>query len=88
MIISELKNFTNETQCDESTSLFGEDGILDSMGLVNLVVNLEERIHEEYNIFVTLADERAMSRTESPFRSIRTLAAYIDELIKEVGGNV
>ena len=88
MIISELKNFTNETQCDESTSLFGEDGILDSMGLVNLVVNLEERIHEEYNIIVTLADERAMSRTESPFRSIRTLAAYIDELIKEVGGNV
>ncbi len=53
------------------------------MGLVNLLVCIEERIEDEYNLSVTLADEKAMSRKNSPFRTISTLCEYINEVIKE-----
>jgi acyl carrier protein len=65
------------------TPLFGSNAVLDSLGLVNLIVVLEERIEDHYGVSVTLANEKAMSRTSSPFRSVSTLAEYINELIRE-----
>ena len=63
------------------TRLFGEN--LDSMGIVFLVTDLETAISDEFDINLTLADERAMSQKTSPFRSIKTLAKYINTLITE-----
>ena len=73
---------------NEETGIFGDEGILDSMGLVNLVVALEERINDDYNISITLVDERAMSRSKSPFRTVGDLAKYIQELLHEEGVDV
>lgn len=66
---------------DADTLLFGEN--LDSMGIVFLVANLESKIHETFDIQLTLADERAMSQKTSPFRSVKTLTKYIELLIRE-----
>lgn len=66
----------------EDTSLFGEN--LDSMGIVFLVTDLESRISDELEVDLTLADERAMSQKTSPFRSVKTLANYVNSLIEEV----
>lgn len=66
----------------EETSLFGEN--LDSMGIVFLVTDLESRISDELEVDLTLADERAMSQKTSPFRSVKTLANYVNSLIEEV----
>lgn len=65
------------------TVLFGESGKLDSLGLVNLIVSTEQKIEEEFGVVITLADERAMSQKNSPFRTIGTLADYISLLLKE-----
>ena len=65
----------------EDTLLFGEN--LDSMGIVFLVTDLEERISEVFDINITLADERAMSQRTSPFRSVKTLTKYTQKLIDE-----
>lgn len=65
----------------EETSLFGEN--LDSMGIVFLVTDLESRISDELEVDLTLADERAMSQKTSPFRSVKTLANYVNSLIEE-----
>ena len=70
-----LKNPTNDTV------LFGKN--LDSMGIVFLVTELEERISDEFDIDVALADERAMSQKTSPFRSVKTLTKYVQTLITE-----
>jgi len=86
--VEELSNIENVIVTNSETKLFGSDGLLDSMGLVNLVVNIEERIQEEYKISILLADERAMSRSQSPFRTLSTLAKYIEELLREEGLNV
>jgi acyl carrier protein len=67
----------------EQTKLFGGDGILDSLGLVSYIVNVEEVLEDEYGISVILADEKAMSRRTSPFSRISYLVDYIIELIKQ-----
>ena len=48
-------------------------------GLVNLVVELEELIQDDYGITITLADEKAMSRRTSPFSRVKYLIDYIKE---------
>jgi len=66
---------------NENTRLFGEN--LDSMGVIFLVTDLEAAISNEYEIDLTLADERAMSQKTSPFRTVKTLAKYVEQLISE-----
>ena len=66
------------------TVLFGNKGRLDSLGLVNLLVIVEENIQDEFDISLTIADERAMSQKQSPFKNIGTLANYIDMELKEM----
>ncbi|WP_298817372.1 acyl carrier protein [Chloroflexus sp.] len=71
---------------DEQTILFGKGAPLDSLALVTMIVDLEQRLEEEYGITLTLADERAMSQRNSPFRTIRSLVDYLERLIAEESG--
>ena len=63
-----------------STRLFGRDGLLDSLGLVSVVVEVEQRLSDPG---ISLMDDRAMSQERSPFRSPETLADYILALLSE-----
>lgn len=63
------------------TILFGAKGRLDSMGLVNFIVGVEQRIEEDFQKPVSLTDEKAMSQRNSPFRTVGTLVDYIAELL-------
>jgi hypothetical protein len=67
----------------ENIKLFGGDGLLDSIGLVSFVVEVEESLEDEFNVSVILADEKAMSRRTSPFARISYLADYILEVVNE-----
>ena len=60
--------------------LFGPGSCLDSLGLVSLLVDIEEAFHAA-GVDVTLSDERAVSRTRSPFRSVPAMVSYISELL-------
>jgi acyl carrier protein len=64
-----------------TTKLFGEGGLLDSMGLVSLV------IEEQLKVNVRLADEKALSQRHSPYRSVGTLVAYAKQEIDARSGN-
>ena len=83
-IIKFLEEFLKE-ELEESielsldSRLFGGGGPLDSMALVNLVVDLEELIEDDYGKTITLADEKAMSRRTSPFSRVQNLIDYIQE---------
>ena len=66
------------------TILFGEGGNLDSLGLINLVVAVEQNIEDEFDVTITLADERAMSQERSPFMNVGSLAEYIEILLDEI----
>ena len=60
----------------EDTILFGKEGVLDSMGLVTLIVAVEQAIEDRYEKAAGLADEKAMSQAKSPYRSVATLAEF------------
>lgn len=66
---------------DESTLLFG--GQLDSVTVVSLIVELEEQIADHCGVSITIADDRAMSQQRSPFRTVGSLADYIQGLVTE-----
>jgi acyl carrier protein len=67
---------------NEATRLFG--GALDSVGLVSLIVELEQQIADRGEASITIADDRAMSQKRSPFRTIGSLADYVQGLMMEV----
>ena len=65
------------------TFLFGDSGVLDSLGLVNLIVVTEQKIEEEFGVAITLADERALFQEEdSPVETIERLSDYICLLLE------
>ena len=65
------------------TVLFGKSAKLDSMALVTLIVAVEEKVEEEFGVLLTIADERALSQKNSPFRTVTIFADYISLLLKE-----
>ena len=67
------------TESDEK--LFGDQGKLDSLGLVELVVAVEEHVADDLGVTVTLADEKALSRHRSPFRTVGDLVDFVDEIV-------
>lgn len=77
-----LQNDTNISK-DENTKLFGSESELDSLSLVNLIIDLETILSNDYELDISLTDDRAMMREVSPFDSIKSLAEYIDELVSE-----
>jgi acyl carrier protein len=65
------------------TRLVGPQPVLDSLHLVSLLIMIERELEDTFGLALTLANERALSMHESPFRTIESLANYIDILINE-----
>lgn len=63
--------------------LYGPSSRLDSLAFVTFIVLAEQQIDDEFHVTLTLADEKAMSQKNSPFRSIGALAEYIAELLEQ-----
>ena len=88
-IIKFLEDFLKE-ELEESielsldSKLFGGGGPLDSMALVNLIVDLEELIEDDYGKTIILADEKAMSRRTSPFSRVKNLIDYVQEQLNSI----
>lgn len=76
-IEKQLSNFSY----NENYKLFGGDGVLDSMDLVQLIVQIESDLFEKYSIEISIANERAMSKRNSPFSKIKYLLEFIIEEI-------
>jgi D-alanine--poly(phosphoribitol) ligase subunit 2 len=66
-------------------ALIGQEAQLDSLGLVNLIVLVEEKIQQQFGVGITLVDERAMSQSKSPFRTLGTLAEFVEEQLADHG---
>jgi acyl carrier protein len=63
--------------------LYGAGGGIDSISLVNLIVSIEQLVEERFNKTIILADDRAMSQFNSPFKSIESLLLYVEKLVNE-----
>ena len=67
-----------------SSRLIGSHSLLSSIELVSLIVGIEQKLADEHEIFITVADERAMSFERSPFRTVESLTDYVVMVISEL----
>jgi acyl carrier protein len=65
------------------TVLVGKDAVLDSLGVVSLIVEVEQRVESEHGVSVTLANDKAMSQRNSPFRTVSVLAEHVVAMVAE-----
>ncbi|HVG30780.1 MAG TPA: hypothetical protein VM864_13815 [Pyrinomonadaceae bacterium] len=65
--------------------LYGKGGKLESIDLVGFIIEVEEKVKEEFGVSITIADERAVSEQNSPFLTVGTLTEYVAGLLKENG---
>jgi acyl carrier protein len=72
----------NQLTVRPDAPIFGPDSRLDSLGLVALLIDLEEAF-AKHGVEINLSDERAMSQRHSPFRTVITLVDYIEQLTSD-----
>ena len=74
-IIEIIRDVSGDEPMDvsEDSSLVGERGVLDSMGLVQVCLRLEE-LADDQGFSFDWTSEAAMSRSRSIFRSVKSLA--------------
>ena len=65
-----------QVELTKDTPLIGSSRILDSMGLVNTIVDIETAFLDE-DVEISLTSEAAMSSRISPFRSVGSLCNFI-----------
>ena len=76
--------FANEIRRHgRDTKLFGKGASLDSLALVTLIAAVETRLRDQTDSDILLVNENAMSRRNSPFRTVGTLCDYICEILEK-----
>lgn len=78
--ISELNEeleYEHLNEVDRDTPIFEGDLALDSLSLVTLVVDIEDKISDVYDCDVVLASDKAMSMLNSPYRNVGALTDFI-----------
>jgi hypothetical protein len=89
VILSALHSLNNELpddakiQVNGQTALFGVDAMIDSLSLVSLIVDIESALNSDHGLEISLTDDRAMTRSVSPYTDVAALKSYIVELASE-----
>ncbi|NOQ31375.1 MAG: hypothetical protein GQ570_09655 [Helicobacteraceae bacterium] len=68
--IPELMHLNN------STPLFE---LLDSLGTLDLILELEDRLQSETNNYIAIADEFSMDSDKTPFKTLSSLKKFVQE---------
>ena len=61
----------------QGTPLVGDGSVLDSLGLVNFLVALEQKLQDIVGSSFQIADQDLLIGEEQPLRSVETLSAYL-----------
>jgi len=81
--MNEELDYDSLREVNDDTPLFGgEDGV-DSLSLVSIIISIESGIFNELDKSVTLADEKAMSMHNSPYRTVGALLDFTMQRLEE-----
>lgn len=87
LIFDAVKNLNTQIpsdqhlQLDRGAVLLGAGGALDSLGVVNLIVAVEEKIDSKFGKFVSLANEEYLVAESSPFKTLGGLIDHVYNLM-------
>lgn len=79
--LNEELEYDSLKNISDATPIFGGEEGIDSLSLVRLVVELEGTVEQQFGVHVALADEKAMSMRNSPYRSV---GAMVDLIVTQV----
>lgn len=65
------------------TRLYGENGPLDSLGLVNLIVAAEQHLENVCGISISLAEEHVLDENDNRFETVASMADFVELVYKE-----
>lgn len=65
-----------------NTSLLGSKSELDSIGLVSLIVAVEDKLRKALHRPITIISDKAFSHKHSPFSTVRSFSQYLEEICK------
>jgi acyl carrier protein len=86
IMANSIERFNNENETfltyKKDLNLMGTQSVIDSLGLVQLIVVIEEEVENATGKTISLVSEKAMSLKNSPFRTIEALEDYIGELVQ------
>jgi len=82
IVLTALRDAVDQNGGDASgvtneTVIVGPGAVIDSIGVVSLIVDIEQRLEMDHQVSVTLANDRAMSQRNSPFRTAAVLVDHI-----------
>jgi len=69
-------------EASPATPLFGVDSEIDSLEFVSVITDVETSLNVDHGLSIALADDRALSRAQSPYDTVATLRDYILELLE------
>lgn len=93
LIYKYLDEFNSQRDVDdkleksEKTILYGQESGLDSIGLANLIIKVEESVYNTFDTRIDLTNENVFSLNENPFHNVNSLVEYIVKLINENKAN-
>ncbi len=64
-----------------SSILLGAGGNLDSLGVVNLIVAIEEKIEIKFGKTISLANEEFLSAHSSPYKTVGGLITFTAKML-------
>jgi len=67
--LKELENITDET------ALFD---ILDSVAVLDLILEIEDRLQDKYGKYIQIADDKTMDSQNTPFKTFASLVEYVE----------
>ena len=77
--VNQLREANDQLEKSVATILSGEGGQLDSLGLINLIVAVEQKMEDEFHSTVILTDIDVLSTSNGPLHTVGSLAAYLLE---------
>lgn len=84
-VITEFNDMYDQysVETNEEAVLYGKGAVIDSIGLVALIVEVGFRFEEAFDVTVDLMNEKAFSQKNSPFTTVGRLIDYIVQVIEE-----
>lgn len=72
----------NRLEKSLGTVISGDGSRLDSLGLVNLIFAVEQKLEQQHGLSVSLNNDGTLNRPQDPFRTLGTLAEHIHSLVR------
>lgn len=80
--VNENQPSDNRLKLKKDEFLVSDKSKIDSLGLITLLVNIEDKINKTYNVDLNLLEENFISDEKTPFQTIDNLAEWLHNNVK------